>query len=292
MLPSMRFYIISIVSIFIALGIGIFIGFTIDTQNFIIEQKQNISETIESQFQILMTENQTLKANENLLKSENKYKNEYMELSYEFMTKNKLSGLKIGIIETNEDYVRSHISKDLELAGAKVINITTLKNIIVDKEKLNNLYKKLDINIPKNSVETVIRMSTESIISGIPSKIFGYLEEEGFINIAGIYNEAIDYLIICGGSLNEESKRISQIDRIIVEVAKEYNIPNLGVEKSNSNYSYIHKYKDLGISTVDNIDTTMGKVAMVLAMEGMTGNFGTKDTADSVIPHYNLKIQE
>lgn len=39
MLPSMRFYIISIVSIFIALGIGIFIGFTIDTQDFITEQK-------------------------------------------------------------------------------------------------------------------------------------------------------------------------------------------------------------------------------------------------------------
>ena len=57
MLPSMRFYIISIVSIFIALGIGIFIGFTIDTQDFYNWAKNIIGEIVESQFETLITEN-------------------------------------------------------------------------------------------------------------------------------------------------------------------------------------------------------------------------------------------
>ena len=64
MLPNIRFYIISIVAIFAALGIGIFIGFTMNTQRFVIEQKENISDLIEDQLELLIQENQNLKNNE------------------------------------------------------------------------------------------------------------------------------------------------------------------------------------------------------------------------------------
>ena len=153
MLPSMRFYIISIVSIFVALGIGIFIGFTMDTQEFVIEQQEIINEIIESQFETLINENKELKANVNTLESENEYKDEYINLSYESIIKGKLEGLKVGIIETSEDYVTSGIGRDLEMSGAKVINVTTLNNNIIDKEKLSNLYKRLNINVSKNPAE-------------------------------------------------------------------------------------------------------------------------------------------
>ena len=117
--------------------------------------------------------------------------------------------------------------------------------------------------------------------------MFEDLEKEGFIETIGNYEEDIDYLIICGGSYDDNSKRINQVDRIIVGIAKKYNIPIIGVEKSNVNYSYISGYKDLDISTVDNVDMTIGKVAMILAMEGIGGHYGIKNTADGVIPYFN-----
>lgn len=286
MLPSMKFYVISIVSIFIALGIGIFIGFTVNTQEFIIEQKDIISEVVESQFQTLISENKELKTNINKLEAENEYKDEYINLSYGTIIKDRLVGLNIGIIATNEDYITSGIGRDLELAGARVVNVTTLNNNIADKEKLNKLYSELNIENLKNPVNTTITNITESIISGTQIPIFENLEREGFIETIGIYDEAIDYLIICGGSFNDNSKRINQVDRLIVEIAKKHNIPVVGVEKSNVNYSYITGYKDLDISTVDNVDMTIGKVAMILAMEGIGGQYGIKDTADSVIPYF------
>ncbi len=287
MLPSMKFYIISIVSIFVALGIGILIGFTMDTQEFVIEQQEIINARIESQFEDLISENKELKSNVNLLQSENKYKDEYISLSYEPIIKDRLEGLNIGIIESNEDYVTSGIGRDLELAGAKVINVTTLNHNIMDKEKLSDLYKKLNINISKNPVETTINTISESIISGVAAPIFQELEKEDFIQTIGNYDEEIDYLILCGGSLTDNSKRINVVDRLVVEVAKKYNIPIIGVEKSNVDYSYITGYKDLGISTIDNVDMTIGKVAMILAMEGIGGHYGIKDTAESVIPRFN-----
>ena len=292
MLPSMRFYIISIVSIFIALGIGIFIGFTIDTQDFITEQKDIIGEIVESQFETLITENKELKSNEEQLELEIEYKDEYIDSSYGYLIRDKLKGLNIGIIGTNEDYVTSGIGRDLELAGAKVVNVTTLNNIITNKDDLGNLYKILELNIPENPVEATVTLITESIISGKTNNIFSDLEKWGFIETIGNYEENVDYIIICGGSLNDFSKRINQLDRYIVEIAQKYNIPILGVEKSNVNYSYMSQYKDLGISTVDNVDMTIGKVAMVLAIEGMGGNYGIKSTSESIIPHFRNAIEE
>ncbi|WP_313756461.1 copper transporter [Tissierella sp.] len=285
MLPNMKFYIVSIVSIFVALGIGIFIGFTIDTQEFVIDQKDIINKIMESQFEILINENKELKADVNVLELESKYKDEYISLSHESIIKDKLAGLNIGIIATNEDYITSGIGRDLELAGAKVMNVTTLNNNIEDKVKLNDLYKEVDINIAKNPTEDIVSIITKSIITGAKNPIFQNLEKEGFIEIIGNYEEPIDYLIICGGSFEDKSKRINQVDRVIVNVAKKHNLPILGVEKSNVNYSYMTGYKDLDISTVDNVDMIIGKVAMILAMEGMGGHYGIKDTSNGVIPY-------
>lgn len=292
MLPSMRFYIISIFSIFAALGIGIFIGFTIDTQDFIIDQNHSITNMLESQFEIIFNENQVLKDNEKILDEENRYKDEYIESSYNFIIKDKLKGLNVGIIETNDDYITSGIGRDLELAGAKVANVTTLNSSIINKEQLNQLFEDLNISIPKDSVETSITVITESIISGDFNPLLNFLSEENFIRATGNYNEEIDFLILCGGSFSESSKRINKVDKLVVDIGKKYNIPIIGIEKSNVNYSYISRYKDFNISTIDNIDMVIGKVAMILAMEGNPGNYGIKITADSVIPNYNLTFQE
>lgn len=292
MLPSMRFFIISIVSIFAALGIGILIGFTINAKDFVIEQNAIINDIMESQLELLIDENQELKENERILTWENNYMDEYISSSYHFIMNKRLDGLKIGLIETNEDYITSSIGRDLELAGAKVLNVTTINNNFLNKEGLNNLFKISDFSIPKNSIETSLKILTESIITGIPHPILNSLIEEGYINTSGRFDEDIDYLIICGGSNSEPSRRISQIDGTIVSTVKKYAIPILGVEKSEVDYSYIQGYKDLGISTVDNVDMTIGKVAMILAMEGITGNYGIKKTAESVIPNGNRLVQD
>ena len=67
----------------------------------------------------------------------------------------------------------------MELAGAKVINVTTLNNIMTNKEDLNNLYKSLELNISKNPVESTATIIAESIITGKTNHIFWWLGEMG-----------------------------------------------------------------------------------------------------------------
>ncbi len=58
----------------------------------------------------------------------------------------------------------------------------------------------------------------------------------------------------------------------------------VGAEREDTDPSSIEFFDEQGLATVDSIDQLPGKVALVLALDGADGNFGVKDTADSLLP--------
>lgn len=269
--PNIKFYAVSIVAIFAALGIGIFIGFSMDTKEFITEQQEGLIDLLEAQFESITNENEELTIENKELLSSYKNKNEYIENSYSHIVPGKLEGLKVAIIETNPDYVTSGIGRDIELAGGKVVNVTTLNGKLFSSDSYKESLKEI-INI----------ISSKDKVDGIDKFV-----DAGYVSIMGNFDEDVDQLIICGGASREESVRVREVDKMIIDMAKKEGIPTLGVEKSSVHMSYIDKYKEYKIGTVDNVDTVMGRIAMVLAIGNETGNYGVKGTADSVLPIKN-----
>jgi hypothetical protein len=58
----------------------------------------------------------------------------------------------------------------------------------------------------------------------------------------------------------------------------------VGVELSDDETSSVQFYSDRGLATVDDLDKQAGKVALVAALDGAEGNFGAKESADSLLP--------
>lgn len=293
MIPNMRFYVISIVAIFAALGIGIYIGFALDTQSFVVEQRDDIVQKLEERFDFLKNENEDLKSLIKEIEIENEYYKVYVESTYEELLKNRISNLKISIIETVDDYIYSGLGQILESAGGEVVNVVTINKKITDENLLKNVYMDLGIKIdesnlvPKTSVEL-----TRSIIQGEDTDLIKKLEEKQLINILGSIDEPVDYIILAGGSIKENKDRINLIDKHIIKTIKNMNIDVIGVEKSNVSYSYMENYKKLRINTVDNIDMAIGKVSLILAMEGRPGHYGIKPTAEIILPNIKLPLIE
>lgn len=281
----MKFYVISIISIFAALAIGIYIGFIIDTNNFIDQQKEDIALKLQEQFDFLKDENREIKENLSKLNQEKDLYESFINSTYEKIIKNRLKGMKIAIIETKNDYMYSEIGQILDLADASVTSVTTLNDQIMDQEKLKDIYNELEIEIPSNDiVSNSIKEVTSFLINGYETNITKKMMENNFIDIVGDTNKPIDYIIIAGGSMNEDKKRLNLVDQTIINKAKEVDIPMVGIEKLFVNYSYIPIYKNFKISSIDNIDTLMGKIALVLTIEGRSGHYGSKPTADELFP--------
>ncbi len=261
MLPNMKFYVVSIVAIFTALGLGIYIGFSMDTEGFITDQQENLVSIVETQFKTIRKENEDLALENEELNKKSKNREKYIDESYEILIKDQLEGLNISLIETSDSYVNSSIGYDLEKAGANVVNLTSLER--VESNKLKEL--------------------VTNIVNGENGTIFKELKDMGAIKTLGNYSIKPDYIIVCGGSKTTDNK-VALVDKLVIDTAKNLGVDVVGVEKSYVGNSYASKYKEYGITTVDNIDMKIGKVATVLSLNSKGGNFGIKGTAESVLP--------
>ncbi|MEA2421254.1 MAG: hypothetical protein QOF55_353 [Thermoleophilaceae bacterium] len=70
----------------------------------------------------------------------------------------------------------------------------------------------------------------------------------------------------------------------LIEGLRSSGVPVVGVERSQTDPSQIRNYVNAGLTTVDDIDIPPGRIALVLTLVGATGDFGFKQTAEAPLP--------
>jgi hypothetical protein len=75
-----------------------------------------------------------------------------------------------------------------------------------------------------------------------------------------------------------------RFEMALIDGLRASRVPVVGVEESDTDPSQIAFYEKAGLATVDSIEQPAGLIALVLALDGASGNFGFKDTADSPLP--------
>lgn len=287
MFINMKQMVITIISIFLALGIGILIGFQVDSQNIIFEQQENLIENMENKFNELNKKNADLENTIKELQYTNKNYENYMNNIFSDYVKNKLKGLNIAIIETSGDYVYTNMRNAPKMAGANITSVTLLTDKIIsasDEEKAE-IMNYFGVN-NKNIAPTVVKKIAEAVAGNGKFEDIKFLQEKEFIQIAGDFDVSPDFVIIAGGSKDNNNKwEIIDIP-LIKELKKQY-INVIGVENSDVANSYMDYYKSQKISTIDNVDTIIGQTSLVLVMTGKEGNFGIKKSAQSLMPFMN-----
>lgn len=289
MVTNMKFYVLTIFSIFLALGIGIFIGFMFDAQEILLSQKEDIVGKLEERFEELREENMSMKKQVEIAMEENEKLYNFSRNIFPELVRDQLDGLRVSIIETNDTYIYSSVAQALEMAGAEVASIITIKDKFNNEENLKQIYFQLIGEEPKNgNMDTIINQLLGTAINGDDTNIIEILVSEGFIDIIGEYEEEIDYIVIAGGSEEKNDDRYNKVDRKIIDFSKKYNIPIVGIEKETVTYSYMSKYRDARISTVDNVDTIIGKTSLIMVMTGNPGNYGVKNGAQALMPDLSI----
>jgi hypothetical protein len=70
----------------------------------------------------------------------------------------------------------------------------------------------------------------------------------------------------------------------LIEGLRGAGVPVVGVERTATDPSQIPFYVNAGLSTVDDLDIPPGRIAVVLTLTGRRGNFGFKKTAEAPLP--------
>jgi hypothetical protein len=287
MVINMRYYLVTIAAIFLALGIGIFIGFSLDGQEIFVEQQQSLISELEYRFNELRDENTQLRKKLESTDKELALHSGFINQVFPSLVEDKLQGLNVAIIESSDGFFYAGLITSLKKAGASVPSVTFIKKGFVefDDGTVTLLEDMLVEEIPGDNItEYLCRRLVNAIITQKDAGFVSAIKKAGLIEVSGEYNSPVDYFIIAGGSSNDDGGNADKIDVPIITAIKDSNIPVIGVEDSGSVKSYIPYYKNMKISTVDNIDSLIGQYSMVMIMLGNNGHFGIKETADALIP--------
>ncbi len=83
----------------------------------------------------------------------------------------------------------------------------------------------------------------------------------------------------------QQTQALASFQSGLIDGVTAVGVPTVGVELTSTEPSQVPWYQSQDISSVDNLETTAGQAALVYALDGAHGAYGTKSSADSLLPN-------
>lgn len=275
---DLKYQVISLVAVFLALGIGILLGTTLVERGLITEQKSEIK-SLQTTFAEIKDKNKSLNDELGVYKQYAEQTSFYMisgrlsQRSYAILAKKEPDETAIGAIQDAVSTAGGAIPATITISDSEIFNSQPVI------ESLAALY-----TLPPDPAVLQARVFSDMVnqLKGIPDQNwFNTMENLGIIKERGVLTGPVTGTIILGGIEEED---LDKTDVPLIQAFINGGAPVLGVGSSKTAEGVMDKYKQMGIPTVDNVDSVMGSVAMVLVLEGRGGNYGTGKSASRLIP--------
>ena len=285
MFINIKYFIVTIAAVFFSLGIGIMIGFNLNNSEIFTQQQIKLVDDMDKKLNELRVKNDEM--NNQLVEKDKSIEiyNEFVNSYYEDLIKDRLVDKNLLIIQTTGDYFFSDISQWAAISGANIHTYLTINS--------NNFNSLTIAQYPdlftEDSLDTeklfnyIINLASEN-----NSLKLAELEQLGILKIVSTSNnqEPFNQVVLLGGELEESKEKVEKVDLALARSISSKNIPIVFAEESNANYSSIEQFKNLKISTVDNVDQAIGRISLSVVLSGVDGNYGIKDTASKLFPTY------
>lgn len=286
---NMKYYIVSIGAIFISLGIGILVGYNLNYDQELSKQQASVISDLDNKFDALKV------TNDNLEKSLADLSDDY-DKAIAFINDNvnnlvvgRLTDKNIGIISTNQDndYTKE-IKEIITTANGNVAFDITLNNNIFNEKKIEELATKLNLEI--KDTKDIMAYIEEALSESNASLKLKELEDAEMIKINSLNENYQSYnsVVIVGGNNGKLGKeQYENIDKILIETLKDKDKNIVGVQESNTKFSYVDLYFNDKVTTIDNVDEGIGKLSLVMVLQdsSIAGKFGKLEGSDSIIPY-------
>lgn len=285
---NMKYYIVTIGSIFLALGIGIIVGFNLNYDQELSKQQSEVLSEFEDRFDSLNQEKADLNTQIEDLTKEQEKLTSYISQNYNLLITNALTDRNTGIIITNEknDYSEEieNLIKDAD--GHLEFNIV-VRDTIEDEKKLKTLSNDIDKEIKTS--QDCINYIMDCLNGDNAQKDLEKLQELELIEIKSLSDDYASYdsAILVGENEDENMQKTFEVkEKNIISKLKSEKKYLVAVQREASNSKFLKLCSDSKISTIDNIDSEIGKISlsMLIKDESIVGNYGTGENVTDLMP--------
>lgn len=278
---SARYHATSLIAVFLALAIGILIG-----AEFGGDALTNTRRNLE---QSLVGNLQDARSRAGELSGELGRSDEFAERVYPVLTHDRLEGKRVAVVAFGglPSGVFEAVEAALGPTGARLVGVGVLREPLDVNGLAGDLAKTRFSDLRANSGQLTALgtgLGRQLVIGGtLPELVRGQL----FSRASGGFG-ALDAVIVVRDQPQDlgpvQRARAGQLETALLGGVTATRTPAVGIETTTTEPSSISFFQGNDLSTVDDVDQTAGKLAMVFAMLGSEGSFGVKSSADRLLP--------
>lgn len=272
-----RYHALSLVAVFLALGIGIVLGVTIG-DSLVTEAEKGVRASLRGDVVEARDEAQRLRAEAEQLDT-------FIEQAVPALVAGRLAGQEVAIVAFGalpED-VEAPVRGAVEAAGGEIDSRSVFESPIDERElggAAGGRFARLGSD--GGLLEELGLRIGRSIATG--GTIAARLERRLDDRFKGDFDRP-DAVVFYRREPEEKESDASRIlEEAVVKGLRASGIPVVGVERASTDPSQIPFYDDRGMSSVDSVEAAAGRAALVFALGGAQGRFGFKEGAERPLP--------
>jgi hypothetical protein len=281
-----RYHVASLAAVFFALVIGILVGVALASHGLGNTERKRLEEDLrraENQADVLRTQVETVVSGAAADRA-------FVEGTYKSVMANRLKGKKIAVlfIGSSESVRRSAIASALADAGAGPPLRIRFVKVPIDPDLLAKRLanKPLLANYAgADQLKNLGHDLGQEFVAGTETPLWSALQNVIVEEKIGPAKPPADGVVIVRSVAPQTGPTALFLKGLYSGLA-DVGVPAVGVERTDVAGSAIKAFQRAGFSTVDDIETPIGKLALValLADPLLTGNYGTKKTAQAPLP--------
>ena len=289
-----RYHALSLVAVFLALGIGVVLGVTVG-DSLVSDADQNLRESLRDD----VTEAREDARNQADLASG---REDAIEELMPLAVRGDLRGRRVALVASGElpAEIEDAFEEAVDLGGGTVHS----KTVLAAPDELEELGRYVPASrslrariVPREDDTDAARLGSRvgrAIVLG--ERRLRRLRDELPQRFQGRYRGPAEGVVVYrhpppeAGAENEDEAQLRETFDAGLMEGLSFGEPLVGVETAGTDPSQVEWYDDYTqAGSVDNVENAEGKVALVYILsapvtEGGYGNFGIKDTADRVVP--------
>jgi hypothetical protein len=270
-----RYHALSLVAVFLALGIGIVLGASLG-DSVVSEANKDVRSSLRGDLIDARDDAQTAA-------QAVAHRDSFIEAAFDRLAGASLRHARVAIVASGglPQDVEADVRETVKDAGGQVDSASKLDaapDLVDLGKKLGGRYAR--IGTSPAALRPEARRLARALVRGGPvaDKLKAALPDAFSGDFRGA--DAVAYF----HAAVDRDTPSQRFEAALVEGLRRAGVPVVGVETSEADPSQIPWYVTAGLSSVDDVDQPAGRVALALALAGARGDFGYKKTADAPLP--------
>jgi hypothetical protein len=278
---TFRYHAISLIAVFLALGIGVLLGVSIGEEGVVSGAREDLERSLRGDLRQARSRTSELRAELGI-------RDAFERQAYRGLVADLLPGFRIGIVAMGDlaGGYSGLIRDAVEPAGAEVASISVIQAPL----QLERLAQDLkgtsfsDVDTDRDALSRFAERLGRQLANGgsLPERV----KNELFSSSRGEYRglDGIVWVRDREGLRGDERRAQDRLESSLLAGMTSTSTEVVGVETRDTDPSQIPFMTEHGLTSVDDLDLVAGRTALVYALLGAGGQFGVKDTADQLLP--------